>query len=346
MDYYQDRLSNSAPHWPPPYPHPFLHGQHPAVYNPYHPMLLPYIPQAPYPAAPPLYTQPASQDYNSLGFHYPEPDNPVLIHQPIPISAYSTLLPQVPETSSQDPSTPSPSQATPAAPDLTQEQSHDEQEEDASPEPAATTDIQGGTDQFVHAPQVMFPTPCDLLNDLAMRNRSSIPTSLPGSQPLAQSSPDGTAKLTKGRTASARKTKAPRPENQRKAYFRSVAHNVGFDPTDPDTITSHDKKRHYLECSEKYILWLHEQLRLVGKEPVALERVSSYRGLSSRSIRTLLVHMQDENQKLNEQIMEEEQEFMDLQEQIISRGVPVNIEMPDNTPHGIFLLPSGASMST
>jgi hypothetical protein len=32
-------------------------------------------------------------------------------------------------------------------------------------------------------------------------------------------------------------------------------------------------------------MYLHEQLNLVGAEPVALERVSSYRGLSSRSIR-------------------------------------------------------------
>ena len=34
---------------------------------------------------------------------------------------------------------------------------------------------------------------------------------------------------------------------------------------------------------------MHEQLRLVGHEPVALERVSTYRGLTSRSIRVYLV---------------------------------------------------------
>ncbi|KAL1722105.1 hypothetical protein EV715DRAFT_247914 [Schizophyllum commune] len=32
-------------------------------------------------------------------------------------------------------------------------------------------------------------------------------------------------------------------------------------------------------------MYLHEQLKLVGTEPVPLERVSTYRGLSSRSIR-------------------------------------------------------------
>ena len=56
-----------------------------------------------------------------------------------------------------------------------------------------------------------------------------------------------------------------------------------------DTISSHDKKRYYLECLEQYITYLHEQLRLVGHEPVALERVSTYRGLTSRSIRVFLV---------------------------------------------------------
>lgn len=52
-----------------------------------------------------------------------------------------------------------------------------------------------------------------------------------------------------------------------------------------DTISSHDKKRYYLECLEQYITYLHDQLRLVGHEPTQLERVSTYRGLTSRSIR-------------------------------------------------------------
>lgn len=52
-----------------------------------------------------------------------------------------------------------------------------------------------------------------------------------------------------------------------------------------DTISSHEKKRHYLECVEQYVMYLHQQLQLVGSEPVKLERVSNYRGLSSRSIR-------------------------------------------------------------
>lgn len=72
---------------------------------------------------------------------------------------------------------------------------------------------------------------------------------------------------------------------------------------------------------------MHDQLRLVGTEPIALERVSTYRGLSSRSIRvlfhnfnsfsfshhcscffqTLLVHMEDNVRKLHLQTLAEEQ---------------------------------------
>lgn len=74
-----------------------------------------------------------------------------------------------------------------------------------------------------------------------------------------------------------------------------------------DTISSHEKKRHYLECLEQYVLYLHEQLRLVQAAPLPLERVSTYRGLSSRSIRTLLVHMQNTNKTLHEGTLLEEQ---------------------------------------
>lgn len=54
-------------------------------------------------------------------------------------------------------------------------------------------------------------------------------------------------------------------------------------------------------------MYLHEQLRLVNTAPLDLERVSTYRGLSSRSIRTLLVHMQNTNRRLHENTLEEEQ---------------------------------------
>lgn len=60
-------------------------------------------------------------------------------------------------------------------------------------------------------------------------------------------------------------------------------------PNDSDTtqeaITPHEKKRYYLECLEHYVIFLHEHCRLIGFEPPSLERISSYPGLNSRSIR-------------------------------------------------------------
>ncbi|KAG8219865.1 hypothetical protein J3R82DRAFT_844 [Butyriboletus roseoflavus] len=115
-------------------------------------------------------------------------------------------------------------------------------------------------------------------------------------------------------------------ESQRKARQRAIAEEIGFTPTDPDTISSHEKKRHYLECLEQYVLYLHEQLRLVQTAPLALERVSTYRGLSSRSIRTLLVHMQNTNKTLHEGTLVEEQVFLDLSAQVMaahSAGLPL-----------------------
>jgi hypothetical protein len=136
-------------------------------------------------------------------------------------------------------------------------------------------------------PQLMFPTPSELLNDLAAQDDAAISTD-------------------------------NKHESQRKARQRALAESVGFTPTDPDTISSHEKKRLYLECLEQYIMYMHDQLRLVGTEPIALERVSTYRGLSSRSIRTLLVHMEDNVRKLHLQTLAEEQVFLDLRNQAIA----------------------------
>ena len=52
-----------------------------------------------------------------------------------------------------------------------------------------------------------------------------------------------------------------------------------------DTISSHDKKRHYLESLEQYIVYLHEQFSLLQQEHPPLQQVAQYKGLSSRSIR-------------------------------------------------------------
>ena len=52
-----------------------------------------------------------------------------------------------------------------------------------------------------------------------------------------------------------------------------------------DSITSHDKKRCYLECLEEYVLWLHNLVQKSGQTPTRLERVESYQGLANNSLR-------------------------------------------------------------
>ncbi|TFK57222.1 hypothetical protein OE88DRAFT_1730617 [Heliocybe sulcata] len=141
-----------------------------------------------------------------------------------------------------------------------------------------------------------FPTPSELLTDLTAREAAA-----------------------QGHTEFPEPAGGPKVETQRKARQRAVAESVGFVPTDPDTISSHDKKRHYLECLEQYVLYLHEQFRLLGQEPVKLERVSTYRGLSSRSIRTLLVHMQEQLRKHHGRTLEEEQTFADLRDALTAQ---------------------------
>lgn len=52
-----------------------------------------------------------------------------------------------------------------------------------------------------------------------------------------------------------------------------------------DSISSHEKKRHYLECLEYYVTYLHQQLALVGAQPLNLERSYRSNAMTSRSIR-------------------------------------------------------------
>ncbi|KIJ96308.1 hypothetical protein K443DRAFT_10709 [Laccaria amethystina LaAM-08-1] len=66
----------------------------------------------------------------------------------------------------------------------------------------------------------------------------------------------------------------PRHDSARKAWRRATAKSVGFIPTDPDTISSHEKKRHYVECLEQYITYLHEQFEVLGAVSAMLTRVS------------------------------------------------------------------------
>ncbi|KAI6031773.1 hypothetical protein BKA83DRAFT_7488 [Pisolithus microcarpus] len=154
---------------------------------------------------------------------------------------------------------------------------------------------------FTDTPQTLIPTPSDLLSSSSPYGGELDKPKPPRPDPLL---PDAEP--------------INKTETQRKARQRAVAEEIGFVPTDPDTISSHEKKRLHLECLEHYVLYLHEQLRLVHTPPLALERLSSYRGLSSRSMRTLLVHMQNVNKNLHQSILAEEQVFLDLSAQVMA----------------------------
>ncbi|KAN0100678.1 hypothetical protein V8E55_000662 [Tylopilus felleus] len=185
-------------------------------------------------------------------------------------------------------------------------------------------------DYYATTSQHLFPTPSELLSNINHRPQPC-PRDISESRPYVQPSPPP-PQTRRQQTPDAGTTTAPlnnavnKTESQRKARQRAIAEEIGFNPTDPDTISSHEKKRHYLECLEQYVLYLHEQLRLVHTAPLALERVSTYRGLSSRSIRTLLVHMQNTNKTLHEGTLVGEQVFLDLKAQVTAAdnaGLPL-----------------------
>ncbi|KAF4605255.1 hypothetical protein EYR40_004038 [Pleurotus pulmonarius] len=178
-----------------------------------------------------------------------------------------------------------------------------------------------------------FPTPSQLLSDIAKAAPAPLPAHRP--QPLApppQRPPQG-------------------PTGARKQRNRLAS--LGFQPTDPESISSHDRKRYYLECIESYSLYLQDRVRAAGFTPVPIQRVipaspnappqsnpaldllagaggpvrnnhgaahralcqDAGKGLSIESVRTLLVHMESTARKLNEQTLIEEQQFAKLRAQ-------------------------------
>lgn len=53
-----------------------------------------------------------------------------------------------------------------------------------------------------------------------------------------------------------------------------------------DTISSHDKKRNYLECLENYVKYLEAQMKLVGLQSYPMSNVVNYgSGMNNRSLR-------------------------------------------------------------
>ncbi|KAG1755215.1 uncharacterized protein EDB91DRAFT_280448 [Suillus paluster] len=271
--------------------------------------------------------------YPPVSYDYPEIQTQVHLHAPVPVPA--SYGPPHLENSSRQHTPPYLEQPyyegtnnhhVPYPPSLNQALQ--------LPTGASTTNT-NILDYYANAPQLLFPTPSELLTDLSTAS-TPISTALSSSLPSAQREQSQSSEHSDEAPASAAPTTS-KTESQRKARQRAVAEEIGFIPTDPDTISSHEKKRHYLECLEHYVLYLHEQLRLVDTAPLSLERVSTYRGLSSRSIRTLLVHMQNTNRRLHENTLDEEQVFLDLSTEVMvahGAGFPIrrhSVDIIDQT---------------
>ncbi|KAL5495168.1 hypothetical protein ACEPAI_630 [Sanghuangporus weigelae] len=151
--------------------------------------------------------------------------------------------------------------------------------------PPETSQLHIKTSGKLVPPSDTFPTPVELLGELSIRDAEA-----------AQ--------------------RDRRRVERRKAQLVHETERLGFTPTDPDTISTHDKKRLYLDCLEQYVIYLHKQLRLAGHEPVPMERVSSGRGLTSRSIRTMIVHLKNTTAKLHAERREAEIKYDELRAQL------------------------------
>ncbi|KAJ3858119.1 hypothetical protein EV359DRAFT_88228 [Lentinula novae-zelandiae] len=88
---------------------------------------------------------------------------------------------------------------------------------------------------------------------------------------------------------------------------------LSIEPPVCQAITRHETNRQYLKSLEQYILFLHAQMSYIGAQPVPIERFSANTGLRARSIRSLLVYMENVMAELNDQVQTQEQRFRELQ---------------------------------
>ncbi|KAF8640992.1 hypothetical protein AX17_000637 [Amanita inopinata Kibby_2008] len=158
------------------------------------------------------------------------------------------------------------------------------------------------------APTQTFPTPSELLAELA--------GSAPGNAVHCDSNRNPNELARRSRRRLANRAMGLMSGESPATNTPCASNPYQLSRSARESISSHEKKRHYLECLEHYVMYLHQQLNLVGAEPVPLERVQSYRGLSNRSIRTLLVHMENTTRKLNMRTLTEEQRFVDLRDAV------------------------------
>jgi hypothetical protein len=184
----------------------------------------------------------------------------------------------------------------------------------------------------------------------------------PSSQSVAHTPPQCPQRLPNGAAAtsspysptSPKAPKSPTKAGGKLVYNRKadrakiLARNIGFQPSEPcvlipysraiemflaklhfsfcrDLFSTQDKRRLYMNSLEEYVLYLHQQLRLVGQEPLPIPQLHEYKGLNTRSLRvrlqlvffycdlpltyllqTMLVHMESTARKVNNQVTEDE----------------------------------------
>ncbi|KAJ7706108.1 hypothetical protein B0H17DRAFT_1192645 [Mycena rosella] len=105
------------------------------------------------------------------------------------------------------------------------------------------------------------------------------------------------------------------PESHRRSRVPCVQPGTsGFVPSDPDDISPHEKKRLYVESLEQHIQFLHQLFASMNVQPVPLERVSSYRGLTTRSMRTILLTLHRSANAIHAQTITEANRMMGLRD--------------------------------
>lgn len=174
--------------------------------------------------------QPAHQVYTQVAAANPP------IHAPIPVSAYSTLFSALHHPTPTPQPHPEPAMEHPSSVYVPSDNPFIAPTEDAQP--------YNPVDHCTNAPQTTFPTPCDLLvtiqgqprAQLSQDSLSSHESSAPSSPCTSRSAGDTEPEeplFTQDGSAKASQRPIKKPENQRKAHFRSVADKVGFQATDP-----------------------------------------------------------------------------------------------------------------
>ncbi|KAF9777400.1 hypothetical protein BJ322DRAFT_1063545 [Thelephora terrestris] len=104
-----------------------------------------------------------------------------------------------------------------------------------------------------------------------------------------------------------------RRADRRRSKLLEIASVLPFRATDPDEMSSHDKRRCYVGTLEEYVIWLEKEMKVFGGVPISMKKVAKSKGMSCRSLRTMLAHFQDEAHKLHEQVQAQEREALELQ---------------------------------